>query len=75
MRQIEASQLFKLSGDAAERSIQLGANVVDHSNEGKRDPRCNQPVLNGCRGGLVSPKVCDFLKHSGKIAFYPSTAG
>jgi hypothetical protein len=35
--------LLKLSGDAAEGSVEPGADVVDRGNDGKRDPAAINP--------------------------------
>jgi hypothetical protein len=62
---------FKLSGDAAEGSVELGAEVVDHGNDGKRDPGCNQPIFNGRCRLFIAPKVADLREHSQERAFIP----
>jgi hypothetical protein len=62
---------FKLSGNAAKGSVELGAEVVDHGNDGKRDPGCNQPIFNGRGRIFIVPKVSDLREHSQNIAFIP----
>src|ERR1700733_8692515 len=60
---IRDRRLFQRGVDRAELGVQVGAEAVDHSDDGERNAGCNEAVFDGGSAGLILHETRNQIFH------------